>query len=93
MRELVGQHVEVTVRLKRRVKRVMPWTLADAPVGMLLRSKLTSGVWLVTEKDEKGVASCGRTWTYLKLHSGNMECSMDQGKTWKPCGREEEVWE
>ena len=68
-----------------------PWTADEVPLGAFIRPK--EGSWrsliLAVDSDERINVNCGGFPLGFALE--NHEHSLDGGKTWKPCGVEEET--
>jgi hypothetical protein len=72
-------------------KTLRPWTADEVPLGAMLRYKgnQQSIRFLIVSNMERGIAGYNTHWPYQALLE-EMEHSLDGGKTWKPCGVEEE---
>ncbi len=68
---------------------IRPWKPEEVPLGAWVRSKSGgSFVGMIIAYDDHSV-NCGTYWSsYLKMRTDN-EHSIDNGKTWLPCGVEE----
>jgi hypothetical protein len=76
-------------------KRYRPWTPGEVPVGRLFRKKGFAGVSLILSNGaskESGVSYVGWDNQLAKVRYqdalGLYEHSLDNGKTWLPCGVE-----
>ena len=72
-------------------KTLRPWTADEVPLGAWLRYKgnQQSIRFLIVSNMERGIAGYNTHWPYQALLE-EMEHSLDGGKTWLPCGVEEE---
>jgi hypothetical protein len=73
-------------------KRYRPWTPEEVPVGALTRPKIKGDVVMIIGRVSSGVFQGGDRGIYpfcdlLKYR----EHSLDNGKTWLPCGVEVEA--
>ncbi len=79
-----------TYRIKP-AKTLRPWTADEVPLGAWLRYKGNpqSIRLLIVSNTECGLVGYQTNWPYKTLLQ-EMEHSTDGGKTWLPCGVEEE---
>jgi len=76
-------------------RRVKPWTAETAPLGGWVRWKdHPSASYLITSVAYGGFRVDARDNEFLDYSyvMDAMECSVDQGKTWKPAGTVREEW-
>lgn len=76
-------------------RTLVPWNEEEVPVGAILRhkGKKLSIKYLIVCNQECGLTGYNANWSFEYLAS-DMEHSLDNGRTWLPCGtwkEEEEV--
>lgn len=79
-----------TYRIKPAEPKYRPWKPEEVPVGALVRKTMYPNIHKVileSLQDKVFIINCGNL-THLSLQEGNeqWEYSIDQGKTWLPCG-------
>jgi hypothetical protein len=73
-------------------KRYRPWTPEEVPVGAQVRYNGNSKSirMLIVCNNEPDLLGESKNWSYVDLLT-SMEHSLDNGKTWIPCGVEVEA--
>lgn len=77
-------------------KKFRPWTPEEVPVGAIVRTARTGQPfrWMIVAVCYDGIATCGGKTCVTQSHElimGTCEHSLDNGKTWLPCGVEVEA--
>jgi hypothetical protein len=77
-------------------KRYRPWTPEEVPVGALVRTKGAGrpSRWMIVAVCSKGITTCGGDKCVSHNEAWFLETtehSIDNGKTWLPCGVEVEA--
>jgi len=67
-----------------------PWTADEVPLGAWIKSKHDHWKSLILEVDKLGKICVYGGTIFREAALENHEHSLDGGKTWKPCGVEEE---
>jgi hypothetical protein len=76
-------------RIKPEVK-YRPWTLDEIPLPSVLRRKNGNIKWLITAVSHDGIYTASEAPIFSSFKSLLDECkyTIDNGKTWHPCGVE-----
>jgi hypothetical protein len=74
-------------------KKFRPWTPEEVPVGAILRTARTGQPfrWMIVAVCSDGITTCGGKTCVTQSHEiimATCEHSLDNGKTWLPCGVE-----
>lgn len=67
-----------------------PWKPQEVPVGALLRPKQGSCVWMIVGKSDEELCFSQKSRCSFIYSMLSHEHSLDNGKTWLPCGVMEE---
>ena len=95
-----GERDDDRIRYKFRLapeppaKKWRSWTPEEVPVGALIRfaSVVSNHCWMITGWNESGFGTSNEQFRHIRFEEATRDLhSIDNGKTWLPCGVEVEA--